>query len=71
MGQINFSGSLADPAILWIVGLLTALAALIGGLVGGQLSREGGRSSQIMMAVIVGIMLALPISCIGFWVTGW
>src|SRR5687767_5488530 len=71
MGQINFSGSLADLAILWLVGVPTALAALVGGLVGGRLSLEGGRSSQIMMAIIVGIMLALPVSCIGFWVTGW
>jgi hypothetical protein len=71
MGKIDFSGSAADLLILGFVGLPTAVAALVGGLVGGRLINEGGRGGQIVMAIIVGIMLALPVSCIGFWITAW
>ena len=71
MGPIQFSGSAADLLILGLVGLPTSIAALVGGLVGGRLVNEGGRGGQIIMAIIVGIMLALPVSCIGFWVTAW
>lgn len=71
MGQLQFTGSAADMAILVFVGLPTSVAALVGGLAGGRLINEGGRSGQIIMAIIVGIMLALPVSCIGFWVTAW
>jgi|HigsolmetaAR201D_1030396.scaffolds.fasta_scaffold10913_2 hypothetical protein len=71
LGQLNFTGSETDMAILKAVALPTAIAALIGGVIGGQISNEGGRSSQVMMAVILGIVLATPVSCLGFWVTGW
>jgi hypothetical protein len=71
MGKIDFSGSGADLLILAFVGLPTSIAALVGGLVGGRLINEGGRGGQIVMAIIVGIMLALPVSCIGFWITAW
>lgn len=71
MGQIQFSGSAADLAILAFVGLPTSIAALVGGMVGGRLVNEGGRTGQIIMAIIVGVILALPVSCIGFWVTAW
>lgn len=66
-----FSGSTPELLMIGLVGLPASLAALIGGLVGGRVASEGGRRGQILMAVIVGVMLALPVSCVGFWVVGW
>ena len=57
--------------ILTIVLLIVSPAALVGGLIGGRMPREGGRGSQILLAVIMGIVLAMPFSCLGFWYTGW
>lgn len=65
--------SLAGPGllILGLVAVVTSVSALVGGLFGGRLANEGGRGGQILMATIVGIMFALPISCIAFWYSGW
>jgi len=57
--------------VLAIVLLIVSPAALVGGLIGGRMPREGGRGSQILLAVIMGIVLAMPFSCLGFWYTGW
>jgi len=71
MGSPHFSGSVPDLLLLGLVGLPTSVAALVGGLVGGRVVNEGARSGQIMMAIIVGALLALPVSCVGLWVTAW
>ena len=45
---------------------------LIGGLIGSRIPREGGRNEQLIMAAIMGVILALPFACLGLWVfTGW
>ena len=60
-----------DYVILATVLLIASPAALVGGLVGGRLPREGGRREQLIAAVIFGIVLALPFGCLGFWYSGW
>jgi len=60
------------PAIIGIVSIFASPAALIGGLIGGWVPREGGRTDEYIMAVIFGVLLALPFSCYGLWFfTGW
>jgi hypothetical protein len=54
-----------------LVLLLVSPAALLGGLIGGRVPREGGRSGQLIMAAVVAIIAAVPVSCILFWYTGW
>ncbi len=44
-----------------------SLPAIIGGVVGGQIPKEGGRNQQILMAAIFGILLAAPCGCFGLW----
>jgi hypothetical protein len=60
-----------DVLILGLVLLLVTPAALAGGLVGARLPREGGRNSQLLMAAICGVLLAVPLSCLVFWYSGW
>jgi hypothetical protein len=60
-----------DILILGLVLLLVTPAALAGGLLGARLPREGGRNSQLLMAAICGILLAMPLSCLSFWYSGW
>ncbi|HEX5691428.1 MAG TPA: hypothetical protein VFX76_15545, partial [Roseiflexaceae bacterium] len=60
-----------DVLILGLVLLLVTPFALAGGLVGARLPREGGRNSQLIMAAICGILLAVPLSCLVFWYSGW
>lgn len=63
------------PGLLWIIALVALLAsptALIGGLIGSRLPKEGGHTEQALMAVIMGVILALPFACYGMWFfTGW
>ena len=61
----------AQFLILGAVLLLVTPAALIGGLIGGRLPKEGGRNGQLIMAGILGVLAALPLSCVGFWYSGW
>jgi drug/metabolite transporter (DMT)-like permease len=50
--------------ILGIVLILVSPTALIGGLVGSRLPKEGGRTSQFIMAALFGVILALPVACL-------
>ena len=60
------------PLIIGLVLLVISPAALVGGLVGSRIPKEGGRTEQILMAAIIGVILALPFACYGFWFfTGW
>ncbi len=71
MGNPPALGLGAQLLILGAVLLLVTPAALIGGLIGGRLPQEGGKSGQLVMAGILGVMAALPFSCVGFWYSGW
>jgi len=55
------------PVILAIVAALASPAALVGGLIGSRIPKEGGRLEQQLAAVILGIILALPFACYGLW----
>ncbi|MFK7800227.1 MAG: hypothetical protein AB8G95_01220 [Anaerolineae bacterium] len=55
------------PAILGIVASVITLPALIGGLIGGRVSVEGGERGQRTFAVIFGILLSSPLICFGLW----
>jgi hypothetical protein len=63
------------PGLLWIVLMVVLMAsptALVGGLVGSRIPKEGGQTEQTLMAVILGVILALPCACYGMWFfTGW
>ncbi|MCX6058868.1 MAG: hypothetical protein NTW69_12035 [Chloroflexi bacterium] len=63
------------PSLLIIIGLAMVIAspaALVGGLIGGRIPREGGQTEQYIMAAIMGIIFALPFACMGMWFfTGW
>ena len=56
------------PIILVSELIFASPAALIGGLIGGRIPREGGEREQRLMAAIVGVILALPFGCFGLWV---
>jgi hypothetical protein len=71
VGTPHSFGAGADRLILGLVVLLVSPAALVGGLVGGRLPKEGGRVGQLLMAAIAGVIAAVPLSCVGFWYTGW
>jgi hypothetical protein len=43
-------------------------AALVGGLIGSRLPREGGATEQTIVAALVGAILALPFGCASLWV---
>jgi len=68
---IHFSGSTADWIVLGIVLIPVSIASLAGGLVGGRMAIEGGRGGQLLMAAIVGALLAAPVSRLGFWYSAW
>jgi hypothetical protein len=60
------------PIIIGLALVTASPAALVGGLIGSRLPKEGGQTEQFIMAAIVGVVLALPFVCMGLWVfTGW
>ncbi|MEI7844684.1 MAG: hypothetical protein WCK35_02670 [Chloroflexota bacterium] len=60
------------PIIIGLVALYASPAALIGGMVGGWVPKEGGRNDEYILAAIFGVLLATPIICYGLWFfTGW
>jgi hypothetical protein len=63
------------PSLLLIIAIVliyASPAALIGGMLGGWVPREGGRADQFLLAAIFGALLALPFGCYGMWFfTGW
>ncbi len=60
------------PFIIAIAVLFASPAALIGGMIGGWIPKEGGRTDEYIMAMIFGVFLATPFACYGMWFfTGW
>lgn len=53
----------SGPNLVQLMGLailISSPAALVGGLVGGRLPREGGRTEQRLAAMILGFMASIP-----------
>lgn len=44
-----------------------SLPAIIGGVIGGRVSKEGGDRQQLLLAAVFGIIFALPLGCFGLW----
>ncbi len=65
----------AGPGLLAIIGiaiLLISPAALVGGLIGGRVSIEGGDMQQRLIAAIFGVVFSIPCGCVTFlYFTGW
>jgi hypothetical protein len=58
------------PSLVLIVLVILAAAslpAIVGGVVGSRIPKEGGRQQQLMMAALFGVILAVPIGCFGLW----
>lgn len=47
--------------------MVASLPALIGGIIGGFLPREGGSRDQQIAAAIGGIILSIPFGCFNYW----
>jgi hypothetical protein len=68
------SASLATPADQIVLGLALLIItpeAMLGGVIGGRIMREGGATSQAVMAAVIGALLTLPVGCISLWYLGW
>jgi hypothetical protein len=66
--------SLTDQIDLILLGMVLlgiTPFTLLGGVVGGRISREGGERSQMLMAALLGLLLAFPFGCFGLWYLGW
>ena len=55
------------PLIVLTIVLAASLPAVVGGIVGGQLPKEGGNRQQLFLAAIFGVILALPLACFGLY----
>ncbi len=44
-----------------------SLPAIIGGVVGGRIPKEGGHNQQLLVAAVFGMIFALPCGCFGLW----
>ena len=71
-GGHYYGDALSLPMVMLIVFVMVTPLALLAGLIGGNLPREGGRSEQNLMAMIFGALIALACGCYGFWsFSGW
>jgi len=55
------------PLIVFVNVVVASLPAIIGGVIGGRLPKEGGRTQELIMAGIFGIILAVPVGCYGLY----
>jgi len=56
----------AGPNLISIIGialLVISPASLVGGLIGGRVSIEGGEAGQRLIAAIFGIIFTIPCGC--------
>ena len=59
--------SLGLFGIIVISMTIASLPALIGGLIGGTIPREGGARDQLIAAALGGIILSIPFGCYNYW----
>jgi len=67
-GIVNVEHYYGDgPNLITIIGialLVMTPASLIGGLIGGRVSIEGGEGSQRLIAVVFGSLFTMPFACV-------
>jgi hypothetical protein len=56
--------------LLFMMILMTPFG-LVGGLIGGRMSREGGRRGQFIYAAAFGALLTVVFGTCAFWYGGW
>lgn len=59
------------PSLFQLLGmclLIMTPAAVVGGIIGGRLSLEGGDAGQRVIAIIVAVVFSLPFICMVLWV---
>ena len=63
------------PGLLTIIGIILLVmtpASLLGGLIGGRVSLEGGDMQHRLIAVVFGVLFTIPFACVGLlYFTGW
>jgi hypothetical protein len=62
-----YHSNIGYPLVVLTALLIATPVALVGGLIGSRLPREGGRFDQHVAAALVAIMLSLPLSCLVLW----
>jgi hypothetical protein len=69
-GIVNVEHYYGDgPGLITIIGialLVISPASLVGGLIGGRVSLEGGEIGQRLIAAIFGIVFTIPFDCVVF-----
>jgi Ni/Fe-hydrogenase subunit HybB-like protein len=64
----EFYGSdLGYPLVILSAIIIGTPVALVGGLIGSRIPREGGRREQHLAAALIAILMALPFSCLVLW----
>ena len=56
---------------LGVILLAVALPAIVGGVIGGRIPKEGGLKNQRILAAIFGVLFVLPFACFIFWTIQW
>ena len=62
-----YGTNLGPPLVILTAILIGSPGAIVGGLIGSRLPLEGGRRDQFVAAALMGILLALPFSCLTMW----
>ena len=57
--------------MLLVLMLVMTPFALVGGLIGGRLAREGGRRGQFIYAAAFGALMTVVFGSCAFWYSGW
>ena len=71
-GNHYYGDAMGLPLIILVVFIQVSPLALIAGLIGGNIPKEGGKAEQNLMAMIFGVMLALACGVYGFLsFSGW
>jgi len=70
VGSARTTSPAATLISLALLVLIVSPAALLGGFVGGRILREGGQTSQLIMAAVVALFFTAPVGCISLWYLG-
>lgn len=57
--------------VLSLIFLIISPVAIVAGIIGGRLPKEGGRLQQMLYAALFGALFPIPFACFLFWYTAW